>query len=132
MEPVKIQAMPPQEIDEAAAILSQALLSHPIQKAVYRSHDQKTGEEIKENCRETLRKKTSQTFVAKLGSQIVGEYRMKPCIGRPFCSLNQLSLSLQFSTVQEREQFWLEAWSNWSFTGVSVSRSGEIVTSALL
>lgn len=112
MEPVTIQAMQPQEIDEATAVLSRALLSNPLQEAVYRSHDHKTGQEIKENFRETLKKKPSQTFVAKLGSQIVGVYRMKPCIGRPFCSLNQLSLSLQFSTVQEREQSWLEAWAS--------------------
>ncbi len=120
MEPVIIQLMQDSELDEAATVLSQALLSNPIQEAVYRSHDEHTRQGIKEKFRDTLQKPLSQVFLAKhqrpkadlRPSQIVGVYRMKLCIGRPFCPLNQLPPNLNTSTVQEREQSWFESWAS--------------------
>ncbi|MEM9137992.1 MAG: GNAT family N-acetyltransferase, partial [Cyanobacteria bacterium P01_F01_bin.42] len=109
---VLLQPLLSSEIDQAATVLSQALLSNPLQLAVYQSRDETTQGCIKNGFEKILSDSRGQAFSAKVQSRIVGVYRMKLCVGQPFCSLNQLSPNLSALTIQEREQSWQESWAS--------------------
>ena len=116
MEQLDIQPMQGSEIEEAAFVLSQALLENPIQVAVYTGLGKDLQKHVKANFLKLLRTRPKRVFVAKQNSQIIGVYRTKLCTGKLVNSFKaQHLITLQDwinSTVEEREQLWIQSWAS--------------------
>ncbi|MEN8173444.1 MAG: GNAT family N-acetyltransferase, partial [Chloroflexota bacterium] len=81
MDPFDIKPMHPTDIEEAAEVLSRAMVSNPIHAAVYQGKNETERLQIQDKFLTMLRDRPKETILAVKGNQIIGVCRSFICRG---------------------------------------------------
>ena len=81
MDNVIIQLAENDEIQEAAHVLSFAMIDNPIHLAVYQGQGEKERVKTEQAFLDILNEIPAKIFLAKSGEKIIGVMRMRPCNG---------------------------------------------------
>ena len=115
MTAAEIMQLRPADIEEAAVVLSQAMLRNPIHVAVYQGESELERQQIESAFLAILEERLENVFVATQGSQIVGVCRFYVCRGDWFISpdvQNNLDASdPELSSSTDRSDYWKGFWS---------------------
>ncbi len=109
MDTFNISLMELSDIQEAAKVLSVAMLNNPLHIAVFLGNGEMQRLDIENMFIELFSNLPSITFLAKEGEKIVGVMRMKSCVGRK----NEYEIVEQAdeNDINYRKNFWLREWS---------------------
>ncbi len=114
MTAAEIKQMQPADIEEAAEVLSHAMLRNPIHVVVYQGQSENERQQIERAFLALLRDRPEEVIVAKQGSQIVGVCRSYICRGDRFISQEVQELldigNPKLSSIKDRHQYWLGCW----------------------
>lgn len=105
---VDISLIQEKEIEEAARVLSMAMLDTPIHVAVYQGQGEKQRLEIESLFNKLLNHSQKIVFVAKENKQIVGVMRMRSCLGKKETS--EIKKPVDLEDQQTRQAIWLNEW----------------------
>ena len=108
MDSVIIQLAENNEIQEAAHVLSFAMIDNPIHLAVYQGQGEKERVETEKAFLDILNEIPAKIFLAKSGDKIIGVMRMRLCNGSEV-SKNQEE-SEGADNFEFRKALWLNEW----------------------
>ena len=108
MDNVIIQLAENHEIQEAAYVLSFAMIDNPIHLAVYQGQGQKERAETEKAFLDILNEIPAKIFLAKSGVQIIGVMRMRLCNGSEVS--NNQEESEGADNFESRKALWLNEW----------------------
>ncbi|NIS79821.1 MAG: GNAT family N-acetyltransferase [Anaerolineales bacterium] len=116
MTAIEIQVMKPAEMEEAATVLSHAMLRNPIHVAVYQGESEAVRRQIEERFMTMLKDRTGEVFLAKQGAQIIGICRSYVCHGGRSISKEVEDLIAanepELSSFQDRDDLWRGLWAS--------------------
>ncbi len=111
-----IKQMRPAEIEEAAEVLSHAMLRNPIHVAVYNGESEIERKHDEDTFLALLKDRPKEVIVAKQGSKIVGVCRSYICRGDRFISKEVQELldtrDPKLSSIKDRRNYWLGRWAS--------------------
>ncbi len=114
MAAAEIRQMRPDDIEEAAVVLSQAMLRNPIHVAVYLGESELERQQLEGAFLALLRDRLEHVFMAIQGSQIVGVCRYYGCRGDWLISpdVQQLldACDPELSSPTDRSNYWKGFW----------------------
>ncbi|MCK5635526.1 MAG: GNAT family N-acetyltransferase [Anaerolineales bacterium] len=114
MTAAAIRQMRPADIEEAAVVLSQAMLRNPIHVAVYQGESELERLQIEGAFLALLRNRLEDVFMAIQGSQIVGVCRFYNCRGdrliSPGVQINLDASDPELSSPTDRSNYWKGLW----------------------
>jgi len=108
MDNVIIQLAENHEIQEAAYVLSFAMIDNPIHLAVYQGQGEKERVETEKAFLDILNEIPAKIFLAKSGEQIIGVMRMRPCNGSEVSNNQEKSEGVD--NFESRKALWLNEW----------------------
>jgi ribosomal protein S18 acetylase RimI-like enzyme len=108
MDNVIIQLAENDEIQEAANVLSFAMIDNPIHLAVYQGQGEKERVETEKAFLDILNEIPAKIFLAKSGEQIIGLMRMRLCNGSEVSNNQEKSESVD--NFESRKALWLNEW----------------------
>jgi GNAT superfamily N-acetyltransferase len=108
MDSVTIQLAENNEIQEAAHVLSFAMIDNPIHLAVYQGQGEKERIETEKAFLDILNEIPAKIFLAKSNKQIIGVMRMRPCNGSQVSNNQEASEGADNSEF--RKALWLNEW----------------------
>jgi len=116
MTSAEIKQMQHADIEEAAEVLSQAMLHNPIHLAVYQGESETERKQIENAFLALLRDRPEEVFVAKQGSQIIGICRSYVCRGVRFIAQDVQKLlgtsDPELASSTERSHYWKGIWAS--------------------
>jgi GNAT superfamily N-acetyltransferase len=110
MDSVIIQLAENNEIQEAAHVLSFAMIDNPIHLAVYQGQGEKERVETEKAFLDILNEIPAKIFLAKSGEKIIGVMRMRPCNGSQVS--NNQEESEGADNFECRKALWLNEWAS--------------------
>jgi ribosomal protein S18 acetylase RimI-like enzyme len=114
MMSIEIAQMQPSDRDEAAEVLSRAMLNNPILVAVYLGESERERVQIKAQFRNQLLNHPEEVFLAKRGHQIIGVCRSYICHGNRPISKEVIALfeakDIDLPKVEDRDRYWKGIW----------------------
>jgi len=114
MTAAEIMQMRPADIEEAAEVLSQAMLHNPIHVAVYQGESELERLQIEGAFLALLRERLEDVFLAVEGSHIVGVCRSYNCRGDRLISSDVQKLldvsGPELSSPTDRSDYWKGLW----------------------
>ena len=117
MTTFEIKQMRPAEIEEAAEVLSHAMLRNPINVAVYQGESENERQQIENAFLALLRDRPEDLIMAKQGSKIVGVCRSYICRGDRFISQEVQELldtrNPKLSSFKDRHNYWVGCWARY-------------------
>ena len=108
MDNVIIQLAENHEIQEAAHVLSFAMVDNPIHLAVYQGQGEKERVETEKVFLAILNEIPAKIFLAKSGEKIIGVMRMRLCTGSEVS--NNQERSEGADNFESRKALWLNEW----------------------
>jgi ribosomal protein S18 acetylase RimI-like enzyme len=116
MNSAEIKQMQYADIEEAAEVLSHAMLRNPIHVAVYQGESEVERQQIRNAFLALLRDRPEKVLVAKQGSQIIGVCRSYVCRGGGFLAHDVQKLldtsDPELSSSTGRSNYWKGIWAN--------------------
>jgi ribosomal protein S18 acetylase RimI-like enzyme len=139
METCRISFLQKSNISEASGVLSEAMLKVPIHIAIFQGQGKKERNIIAKMFFELLTDLPGITFLATIGTQIVGVMRMKSCDGS-MVTEEEVQTG-QVNNLEWRKSYWRNEWArqdplnqHWHLgpVGVLPSHQGKGIGTALL
>ncbi|TET32414.1 MAG: N-acetyltransferase [Anaerolineales bacterium] len=116
MTAAEIMQLRPADIEEAAVVLSQAMLRNPIHVAVYQGESELERQQIESAFLALLTDRPEEVFMAIKGSQIIGICRSYVCRGDRFIAHRFQKLhdasDPELSSSTGRSNYWKGFWAN--------------------
>jgi ribosomal protein S18 acetylase RimI-like enzyme len=110
MDNVLIQLAENNEIQEAAHVLSFAMIDNPIHLAVHQGRGEKERVETEKAFLDILNEISAKIFLAKSGDKIIGVMRMRLCNGSEVSNNNEESEGAD--NFEFRKALWLNEWAS--------------------
>jgi predicted N-acetyltransferase YhbS len=139
METFRISFLQKSDISEVSSVLSEAMLKVPIHIAIFQGQGKKERKIIAKMFFELLTDLPGITFLATIGTQIVGVMRMKSCDGSMVTEDH--AQTGQVNNLKWRKSYWRNEWArqdplnqHWHLgpVGVLPSHQGKGIGTALL
>jgi predicted N-acetyltransferase YhbS len=108
MPGITISFMEIGDLNEAAKVLSIAMLDNPMHVAVYQGADENSRLGIEKDFSQLLRQRPGIVFVAKEKQEIVGVMRMNSCTGKDVTDDD--AISQDESSLEYRKKIWMNEW----------------------
>jgi ribosomal protein S18 acetylase RimI-like enzyme len=108
METCRISFLEKSDIPEASKVLSKAMLKVPLHVAVFQGHGEKERLIIEKMFYALLTDLPGITFLARIGTQIVGVMRMKSCDGHKIS--DGQAQAEETDNLDWRKSHWLNEW----------------------
>jgi len=114
MTVIKVKKMHLADIEEAAKVLSRAMLSNPIHLAVYHGESEIERQQIEDGFLAMLQTRPEELIMATQESQIIGVCRFFICRGDRLVSQDVQELidtsDPELSSLKNRNDFWHGIW----------------------
>jgi ribosomal protein S18 acetylase RimI-like enzyme len=107
MASVQISFMEQRDIQEAANVLSRAMLNNPHHIGVFQGNGEKQRMGIENMFFELFNSLPGVVFLAKKNEKIIGVMRMKSCIGK---AIDDPDVSENQNDIDGRKSIWFKEW----------------------
>ena len=108
VETYRISFLQKSDISEASAVLGEAMLRVPIHIAIFQGQGEKERKVIQKLFFELLTNLPGITFLATIGTQIVGVMRMKSCDGSTVSA--EHGQTEKVNNLEWRKSYWRNEW----------------------
>ena len=108
MSKYQISFMENNDIEEAAKVLSIAMLNNPFHVAIFQGRSENARLEIEKMFIGLFTKLPGIVFLAKDGKKIIGVMRMKSCVGSKIPA--NLIEGIEEHTLEYRKHIWQKEW----------------------
>ena len=103
----QISFMEQSDIQEAANVLSRAMLNNPHHIGVFQGNGEKQRMGIENMFFELFNSLPGVVFLAKKNEKIIGVMRMKSCMGK---AIDDPNVSEDENDIEWRKSIWLKEW----------------------